>query len=60
MTCGGKRTEVLTADEQQALLMQCTTRYKMPHRNLCMMRVMLEGGGSASRAEVDQIGAHLP
>jgi integrase/recombinase XerD len=39
-----KLPKVLTSDEQKALLRQCNKRYKAPHRNLCMMRLMLEAG----------------
>lgn len=39
-----KLPKVLTANEQKALLAQCNTRYKSPHRNLCMLRLMLEAG----------------
>lgn len=39
-----KLPKVLTADERRALLAQCNRRYPSPHRNLCMLRVMLEGG----------------
>ena len=36
--------KVLSADEQAALLSQFNTRYPSPHRNLCMVRLMLEAG----------------
>jgi integrase/recombinase XerD len=39
-----KLPKVLTAGEQKRLLAQCNTRYKTPHRNLCMLRLMLEAG----------------
>lgn len=37
-----KLPKVLTGEEQKALLSQFNTRYKTPHRNLCMVRLMLE------------------
>src|SRR5687768_9190042 len=39
-----KLPRVLTDDERAALLAQCNKRYASPHRNLCMLRVMLEAG----------------
>ena len=39
-----KLPKVLTDDERQALLAQLNTRYPTPHRNLCMLRLMLEAG----------------
>lgn len=36
--------KVLTSEEQDALLSQLNTRYPSPHRNLCMLRLMLETG----------------
>lgn len=40
----GKLPKVLADDERQALLAQLNTRYPTPHRNLCMLRLMLEAG----------------
>lgn len=36
--------KVLTAEEKDELLKQLNTRYASPHRNLCMLRLMLEAG----------------
>lgn len=36
--------KVLSEDEQQRFLAQFNTRYPTPHRNLCMVRLMLEAG----------------
>jgi site-specific recombinase XerD len=36
--------KVLTTAEQNALLAELNTRYPTPHRNLCMLRLMLEAG----------------
>ena len=36
--------KVLSADEQAAFLSRFNTRYPSPHRNLCMVRLMLEAG----------------
>ncbi len=36
--------KVLTEDESRALLEQFDTRWKTPHRDLCMTRLMLEAG----------------
>lgn len=36
--------KVLTAEEQDALLDQLNTRYQSPHRNLVMLRLMLDTG----------------
>ncbi len=44
MTRARKLPKVLTHEERAALLAQCNTRYQTPHRNLCMLRVMLEAG----------------
>ncbi len=40
----GKLPKVLSEEERQALLGQLNTRYPTPHRNLCMLRLMLEAG----------------
>jgi site-specific recombinase XerD len=39
-----KLPKILTADEQKRMLDQLNTRYKTPHRNLCMIRLMLDAG----------------
>lgn len=39
-----KLPKVLTEEERSALLSQLNTRYPSPHRNLCMLRLMLEAG----------------
>ena len=39
-----KLPKVLSEEERQALLDQLNTRYPTPHRNLCMLRLMLETG----------------
>lgn len=39
-----KLPKVLSDEERQALLGQLNTRYPTPHRNLCMLRLMLEAG----------------
>ena len=36
--------KVLTGEEQAAVLALLNTRYPTPHRNLCMIRLMLEAG----------------
>jgi len=36
--------KILTVDEQARLLGQFNTRYPTPHRNLCLVRLMLEAG----------------
>ncbi len=36
--------KVLTSEEQAAVLALLNTRYPTPHRNLCMIRLMLEAG----------------
>lgn len=36
--------KVLTTAEQNGLLAELNTRYPTPHRNLCMLRLMLEAG----------------
>ena len=36
--------KVLTGEEQTAVLALLNTRYPTPHRNLCMLRLMLETG----------------
>ena len=36
--------KVLTGEEQTAVLALLNTRYLTPHRNLCMIRLMLEAG----------------
>lgn len=36
--------KVLSKEEQARLLAQFNTRYPTPHRNLCMVRLMLEAG----------------
>ncbi len=36
--------KVLTGEEQTAVLALLNTRYPTPHRNLCMIRLMLEAG----------------
>lgn len=36
--------KVLTTAEQNGLLAELNTRYTTPHRNLCMLRLMLEAG----------------
>lgn len=36
--------KVLSHAEQQALLAELNTRYRTPHRNLCLLRLMLESG----------------
>lgn len=41
---GRKLPKVLTEDERDAFLDQFNTRYKTPHRNRLMCRVMLEAG----------------
>jgi len=45
-----KLPRVLTEDEQEALLRQFNTRYPTPHRDLCLVRLMLEAGLRASEA----------
>ena len=44
MSRARKLPRTLTDDERLALLAQCNVRYVAPHRNLCMMRIMLEAG----------------
>lgn len=39
-----KLPKILTEAEQRALLDQFNTRYPTPHRNLCLLRLMLEAG----------------
>jgi len=39
-----KLPKVLTDEEKHALLAQLNKRYVSPHRNLCMLRLMLEAG----------------
>lgn len=39
-----KLPKALTENEQEVLLARCNTRYQSPHRNLCMLRLMLETG----------------
>ena len=39
-----KLPKILTEDEQRRLLEQLNTRYASPHRNLCMIRLMLDAG----------------
>lgn len=39
-----KLPKVLAIDEQEAFLAQFNTRYATPHRNLCMVRLMLDAG----------------
>lgn len=39
-----KLPKVLTKEEQEHFLEQFNTRYPTPHRNLCMVRLMLEAG----------------
>jgi len=39
-----KLPKVLTEAEQEQLLDQLNTRYPAPHRNLCMIRLMLDAG----------------
>ncbi len=36
--------KVLTGEEQAAVLALLNRRYPTPHRNLCMIRLMLEAG----------------
>lgn len=44
MARGRKLPRTLTDEERVALLAQCNRRYATPHRNLLMMRLMLEAG----------------
>lgn len=44
MTRTKKLPKVLTKEEQERLLEQFNTRYPTPHRNLCIVRLMLEAG----------------
>ena len=44
MSRSGKLPKVMSEEEQVAFLSQFNTRYASPHRNLCMVRVMLEAG----------------
>lgn len=39
-----KLPKVLSEDEQERLLAQLDTNYRTPHRNLCMIRLMLDAG----------------
>jgi len=41
---GRKLPKILTKEEQKAFLQQFNTRYKSPHRDLCIVRLMLEAG----------------
>lgn len=44
MTRANTLPKVLSGAEQEALLDELNTRYPTPHRNLCMLRLMLETG----------------
>jgi site-specific recombinase XerD len=39
-----KLPKILTDEEQKRMLEQINTRYPTPHRNLCMIRLMLDAG----------------
>lgn len=39
-----KLPKVLSKDEKKSVLNQFNTRYPTPHRNLCMVRMMMEAG----------------
>lgn len=45
-----KLPKVLSEDEKRRFLDQFNTRYKTPHRNLCLVRIMLEAGLRVSEA----------
>lgn len=44
MTRSNTLPKVLSEAEQERLLAELNTRYPTPHRNLCMLRLMLEAG----------------
>ena len=44
MSRGRSLPKVLTEQEQKDFLKQFNTRYRTPHRNLCMVRLMLQAG----------------
>ena len=44
MSRSKKLPKILSAEEQERFLAQFNTRYPSPHRNLCMVRLMLEAG----------------